>query len=55
MWATRPDMNTRTVDTHSSRNRNKLGRTPENGWRLGAVYQHGYRLEQVGVANENGH
>lgn len=47
VWATRPDLNTRTVDTHISRIRNKLGLTPENGWRLGAVYQHGYRLEQL--------
>ena len=37
----------RTLDTHVSRIRNKLGLTPENGWRLGAVYRYGYRLEQL--------
>lgn len=47
VWGTRPDLNTRTVDTHISRIRSKLGISPEVGWRLGAVYQHGYRLERV--------
>lgn len=46
VWGTRPDLNTRTVDTHVSRIRNKLQLSPENGWRLSAVYQHGYRLER---------
>jgi hypothetical protein len=27
--------------------RTKLGLLPENGWRLSAIYQHGYRLEQL--------
>jgi hypothetical protein len=30
--------------------RGKLELTPENGWRLSAVYQHGYRLERVAAA-----
>ncbi len=47
IWGTRGDLNTRTVDTHVSRIRNKLGLTPDTGWRLRAVYQHGYRLERV--------
>jgi len=47
LWGTRGDLNTRTVDTHVSRIRNKLGLTPDTGWRLRAVYQHGYRLERV--------
>lgn len=47
VWGKRPDLNTRTVDTHVSRIRGKLGLTPENGWRLSAIYQHGYRLEQL--------
>lgn len=46
VWGRRADINTRTVDTHVSRIRNKLQLTPENGWRLTAVYQHGYRLER---------
>src|SRR5471032_2854832 len=44
------EINTRTVDTHVSRIRGKLGLTSENGWRLSAVYQHGYRLERVATA-----
>ena len=47
VWGRSPDLNTRTVDTHVSRLRAKLGLVPENGWRLSAVYQHGYRLETV--------
>ena len=40
----------RTVDTHVSQIRSKLGLTPANGWKLTSVYQHGYRLEFVGTA-----
>lgn len=47
VWGTRPDLHTRTVDTHVSRIRNKLTINPDNGWRLTAVYQHGYRLEKL--------
>lgn len=37
---------TRTVDTHVSRVRRKLGLTGAHGWQLNSVYQHGYRLER---------
>jgi DNA-binding response OmpR family regulator len=47
VWGTRGDINTRTVDTHVSRLRNKLNITPERGWKLSAVYHHGYRLEKL--------
>lgn len=47
VWGRSADLNTRTVDTHVSRLRSKLGLVPEKGWRLSAVYQHGYRLESV--------
>jgi DNA-binding response OmpR family regulator len=47
VWGQSAEINTRTVDTHVSRIRGKLQLTPENGWRLSAVYQHGYRLERV--------
>ncbi len=47
VWGQSAEINTRTVDTHVSRIRGKLQLTPENGWRLTAVYQHGYRLERV--------
>ena len=40
-------VSTRTVDTHVSRLRKKLELGGEHGWRLTAVYQHGYRLEQA--------
>ncbi|MGA8054639.1 MAG: response regulator transcription factor [Burkholderiales bacterium] len=47
VWGRSADLNTRTVDTHVSRLRSKLGLTPEHGWRLSAIYQHGYRLEAL--------
>lgn len=40
-------MNTRTVDTHISRLRNKLRLKEVRGWKLSSVYQHGYRLERA--------
>ncbi|MGH8192150.1 MAG: response regulator transcription factor, partial [Rhodanobacteraceae bacterium] len=46
VWNLGGDVSTRTVDTHISRLRKKLGLSGENGWRLTAVYQHGYRIEQ---------
>lgn len=47
VWGISADVSTRTVDTHASQLRNKLGLYPEEGWRLSAVYQHGYRLERI--------
>lgn len=47
VWGHGGEFNTRTVDTHVSRIRKKLGLSPENGWRLSAIYHQGYRLEQV--------
>jgi len=40
----------RTIDTHISRVRNKLGLWPDNGVRLVPLYTHGYRLELLGEA-----
>lgn len=40
-------VNTRTVDVHVSRVRKRLAISPENGFRIKTVYQHGYRLEPV--------
>lgn len=48
VWGHQADITTRTVDTHISRLRTKLGLAPENGWQLNAIYNHGYRLEHVG-------
>ena len=39
-------VSTRTVDTHVSRLRKKLRLNEGNGWKLIAVYQHGYRIER---------
>lgn len=47
VWGTTAELNTRKVDTHISRVRNKLGIRPDLGWRLNAVYHHGYRLEHL--------
>ncbi len=47
VWNLSAEVSTRTVDTHISRLRKKLELNGENGWRLAAIYQHGYRLEQV--------
>lgn len=46
IWGKNSDLNTRTVDTHISRIRTKLGLNKDLGWKLGAIYQHGYRLEK---------
>ncbi len=53
VWGLQAGIATRTVDTHMSRLRQKLRLTPEEGWRLKAVYHHGYRLERVPEAAES--
>jgi two-component system response regulator RegX3 len=50
VWGNSHEVNSRTLDTHVSRVRNKLGLTPDHGWRLTAVYGYGYRLEQLTLA-----
>ena len=47
VWDKHADLQTRTIDMHVSRIRNKLKIQPANGWRLASIYQHGYRLENV--------
>ena len=47
VWGISAEVSTRTVDTHASQLRTKLGLYPDSGWRLSAVYQHGYRLERM--------
>jgi len=47
IWDTTADLNTRTVDTHISRIRSKLGINPTIGWQLSSIYQRGYRLFKV--------
>lgn len=47
VWNMSAQVSTRTVDTHVSRLRKKLELSGEHGWRLTAIYQHGYRLERT--------
>jgi two-component system response regulator RegX3 len=47
IWGTTAELNTRTVDTHISRVRSKLGINPAVGWQLASIYQRGYRLFKV--------
>ncbi|NND00972.1 MAG: response regulator transcription factor [Gammaproteobacteria bacterium] len=48
VWGTSSRVNTRTIDTHISRLRTKLGIDDEPHWKLISVYRHGYRLEYIG-------
>ena len=52
VWGKNPDLETRTLDAHASRIRQKLGLRPENGFRLSTVYSYGYRLEPVEAPEE---
>lgn len=45
VWGHREALDSRTVDTHVSRLRQALELDGRHGWRLSAVYHHGYRLE----------
>jgi DNA-binding response OmpR family regulator len=47
VWASSPDIDTRTIDVHVSHLRSKLKLVPQFGWRLVSVYHQGYRLEQI--------
>lgn len=50
VWAREVDVDTRTVDTHASRLRKKLGLAGESGLMLSSVYGQGYRLDTVQAA-----
>ncbi|KVO88822.1 XRE family transcriptional regulator [Burkholderia ubonensis] len=47
LWKQTADLPSRTIDTHISVLRAKLGLRPENGYRLSPIYGYGYRLERV--------
>lgn len=49
VWGLPGDVQTRTLDTHISRLRRKLGLDGRHGLRLRSIYQYGYRLEEVGA------
>jgi DNA-binding response OmpR family regulator len=53
VWGMANDINTRTVDTHMSRLRRRLGLNPDNGFRIKTIYQRGYRLEAMGATVED--
>ena len=46
VWGLNAQVQTRTLDIHVSQLRNAL-RLPEKGWRITAIYAHGYRLEPL--------
>ncbi|WP_235971453.1 response regulator transcription factor [Azohydromonas caseinilytica] len=48
IWGLNADVDTRTVDTHISRLRKKLGLDGSKGWKLVPVYGVGYRFERTG-------
>ena len=54
VWGHRRQLDTRSVDTHVSRLRQALELDGRHGWKLTAVYQHGYRLEETGAAVAGG-
>ncbi len=47
VWPQDAEFSSRSMDTHVSRVRSKLGLRPENGFRLAPVYSYGYCLEQL--------
>ena len=51
VWGIEAEVSSRSLDTHVSRLRAKLGLHPEGGYRLAAIYSVGYRLETVGAAS----
>lgn len=50
VWSRDEQLASRTMDTHVSRVRNKLGLKPERGFRLSTVYSYGYRLDKTAGA-----
>ena len=53
VWEGNPPEISRTMDTHVSRVRHKLGLIPERGYRLAPVYGYGYRLDEIKPINDS--
>jgi len=55
VWGRRSNLATRSVDTHVSQVRKKLGLANSSSFRIVPVYNYGYRLEQLtaGLGNTN--
>jgi len=51
IWGVNDHVQTRTLDTHISRLRQKLGFSHGSGWVLNSIYRYGYRLEQTPEAD----
>lgn len=47
VWGHAYEIDTRTIDTHVSQIRRKLGIVPESGWKIVVEYGYGYRLEKI--------
>ena len=47
MWGRGVELATRSVDTHVSNVRKKLGLRGEHGYRVAAIYNYGYRLKLI--------
>ena len=47
IWSQDAEFSSRTLDTHVSRVRSKLGLKPAAGYRLAPVYSFGYKLERL--------
>lgn len=52
IWGSEVEIPSRSLDTHVSTLRNKLGLRPEQGYRLISVYGQGYRLEALGAQTD---
>lgn len=53
VWGHDSDVPSRTMDTHVSRVRTKLGLRPDDGYLLAPVYSYGYRLEHLEASNDS--
>ncbi|MFX1689692.1 response regulator transcription factor [Paraburkholderia sp. A2RI-6] len=52
IWKQGPGIPSRSMDTHVSMVRTKLGLRPENGYRLIPIYGYGYRLDRIGSGED---